>query len=89
MDASPEAAEAAFAALDTWRTMDAPFVTMLSTNFGFMGRGTESINECVTDAAKVTWFAFMQDFLYGSSFPAGAAVDIAELCGGMATTSRM
>ena len=89
IDASPEAVDAAPAALDTWRTMYAPFVTMLSTNFGFIGSGTEDVNECVTDATKVIWFAAMQDFLYGSSFPSGAAVDIAELCGGMATTSRM
>ena len=36
IEASPEVVDAAPAALDTWRTMDAPFVTMLSTNFGFI-----------------------------------------------------
>ena len=47
MNASPEAVEAyaASAALDSWRTMDAPFVTMLSTNFGCMGSATENVNE--------------------------------------------
>ena len=60
MDASPEVAEAAFAALDTWRTMDAPFVTMLSTNFGFVGSGSENVNDCITDTSKVIWFASMQ-----------------------------
>ena len=75
--------------LHSWRTTEAPFVSMLRTNVWFMGSGSEDIEDCVTDTTRVTWFASMQDFLYGSSFPSGSAVDVGELCGGIATSSRL
>ena len=62
---------------------------MLSPNFGLTVNASENVDECVTDTTKVTQFASMQEFLFNSSLPAGAAVDIVELCGGMAATSRM
>ena len=60
----------------------------MKVNFGLTGIGCEDINECVTDTSNASWLASLQDFLFGSSFPSGPCVDVAELCGGMASTSR-